>query len=490
MRGIAPWWSAADFRTDFLRPLSGLLFWLDETLWPGGGPFAHLHSLLWWLLLLLLLGALLRRLLPVRVAALALLIFAVDDAHWMSIAWLSNRHAAVATAAVLAGILCHLRWRDDGARGGVLLSLGCYAAGLAAGEAALQALAYLYSDELFGSGRGSLRARVARLLPASALVLTYGAVRHPLGAGVTGSGIYHDPLAQPLRFLAAAPGRLGVLLADLLGGMPSDLWMALPKLEPILIALGVAVTALVGWLALRVLTPPSERGPLVGLCVGGFLALILGSAGLPGSRLLLAPSLATAALFATLLSSATTPRAARIWIIAVHLVLAPLFLLVNEAQAITIGRRARQAIAASALDGDVVVVTTPDPLVALYTPYMEAERGAPRFNNWQVLSFAPVDLELKRAGADELVLRTQEGRFFEAPEERLLRDGPVPPGERIEQPGLVARVISPTEIDFRFTRPLESVNLVTWRDGALRHLPLPRPGGRVTIRREAGMMGY
>src|SRR5262249_40152817 len=96
-----PWFISPRYQTDFLRPFAGILFWLDEKLWPGG-VWAHVHSLVWWALLLFIVAALFRRLLSPRVAGLALLIFAVDDSHWQPMAWVANRHATVATALVLA----------------------------------------------------------------------------------------------------------------------------------------------------------------------------------------------------------------------------------------------------------------------------------------------------------------------------------------------------------------------------------------------------
>jgi hypothetical protein len=203
----------------------------------------------------------------------------------------------------------------------------------------------------------------------------------------------------------------------------------------------------------------------------------------------LAPALGAAALVATLLLDGATPRVVRGWLVAVHLVFAPLFLVSDQGQAIAAARRSERMVAASDLDGDVVVLATPDPFIALYPPYIETAVRTPRYTGWQVLSFAPLDLEVERTAADELRLRAMTGHFFESPQERLLHDGPIAPGTTVEQAGLEAHVSSPAEVAFHFRRPLEGVNLVYWVDGRLRHLPLPPVGTRVIVRKEPGIMG-
>jgi hypothetical protein len=478
-----PWFMSPRYRTDFLRPLGGVLFWLDARL----GPFAgHLQSLLWWALLLVIAAALFRRLLPARTAGLALLIFAVDESHWQPVAWLANRHALIATTLVMCGILSHLRWRDEKWRPGLVLALAAWTAGLAAGETALQALAYLFALELVERRRGWW----LRLLPATSLVLGYAAVRKLAGAGIAGSSLYLDPTRQPLRFLAALPSRLAILLGDQLGGMPSDLYFAFPSAEPWLISVGAVVLAVFGWLVWRALSrlDAAERRPLAGLCLGGLLSVVPGAAGLPGSRVLLCPSLGSAALMATLILSMSSLPLLRGWLIAVHLGLAPLFLLVDQATAMRAARRSLTSITSSDLDGDVVVVDAPDPFTGIYPVYIAAGIGAVRFHSYQNMGYSPHDLLLTRPAADTLRLQVLEGRFFDSPLERLLLEEVPAPGVSVTQGRFQARVISPTVLEFQFAQPLEPLTFVTWRERALRRLPLPPVGGQVTVRHEPGII--
>ncbi len=79
--GFIPWWSAPDLRVAFWRPLACLTHLLDHWLAPRSALLAHAHSLLWFLALLLALFRLYRRFHVPWVAHLALLLYAVDDAH-------------------------------------------------------------------------------------------------------------------------------------------------------------------------------------------------------------------------------------------------------------------------------------------------------------------------------------------------------------------------------------------------------------------------
>lgn len=461
------WFITPGYRNDLLRPLAGLFFLADEKLGPL---FGHLHSLAWWALLLFVVARLYRRLLPAPVAALALLLFAVDDVHWGPVVWIANRHALVATTLVLAGLEARLSGRR-------VAPIVLYALGLTASEAAVQALAYVVVLEL-------LHRRFSQLIAPALLVGVYAAVRRPLGVGVSGSGQYFDPLVDPLGFLGALPARLATLLGDLLGGAPSDLWLSMPAARPRLFIVGVAVLLVVTWLTVRCLRllADGERRTLLALMAGGVLALVPGAAGVPGSRLLFASSFAGAALVATLLVHLAS--AWRWWLLAVHLAIAPLFLFVDEAQVITMARRTDRAMARSRFDGDVALVSAPDSFVAIYPPYIDA-----RYRSYRILSLTPRDLVITRAAPRTLRFETTDGPFFDSAIETSIRPEPPPPGTTVRQDVVAVTVESPTALRFDFDVPLESIHFVVWRDGALGPLALPAVGAQVRVRREVGMMG-
>ena len=100
--GALPWYTAPDLRLRFFRPLSSLLIVVDtklfgDTIWP-----MHLHSVLWYLALTAVAAAFFRRQVP-KVAWLAALLFAVDDAHTVPVSWLANRNAVVAVLSSSSG---------------------------------------------------------------------------------------------------------------------------------------------------------------------------------------------------------------------------------------------------------------------------------------------------------------------------------------------------------------------------------------------------
>ena len=44
--GFPPWWTSADSRVAFFRPLAGLTHWIDFRPWPDRVEVMHIHSLI------------------------------------------------------------------------------------------------------------------------------------------------------------------------------------------------------------------------------------------------------------------------------------------------------------------------------------------------------------------------------------------------------------------------------------------------------------
>ncbi|MEJ7730029.1 MAG: hypothetical protein WKG00_12515 [Polyangiaceae bacterium] len=93
-------------------------------------------------------GAILRRAVPPTAAAIALLLFVVDDAHVQPIGWISSRHMVVAAAPALFGLWAHLRAREDGWVLGRFLGPLGVAVGLLGSEAALGVLGFWIAYDL------------------------------------------------------------------------------------------------------------------------------------------------------------------------------------------------------------------------------------------------------------------------------------------------------------------------------------------------------
>ena len=82
----------------------------------------HLESVLLYGLLVFVVTHLYRQTLtPMWVAGLAALLFAVDDSHGQSVAWISARNSLLATIFGSLALIAHDRWRNRGWKAGAFL---------------------------------------------------------------------------------------------------------------------------------------------------------------------------------------------------------------------------------------------------------------------------------------------------------------------------------------------------------------------------------
>jgi hypothetical protein len=108
--GLLPWFTLPEVKTAFFRPLSSLSVYADYALLPSWPWLFHLESIALYAALIALVFALYRALMPDRVvAALAALLFAVDDAHGLPVGWLANRNALFAGVFGVAALVFHHR---------------------------------------------------------------------------------------------------------------------------------------------------------------------------------------------------------------------------------------------------------------------------------------------------------------------------------------------------------------------------------------------
>jgi len=359
-RGAMPWWSDPHCRLAFLRPLTALTHIVDHRLWPGLPVLMHVQSLLWFALLIWSASVLYRRLIgrsmPVWTAAIAALLFAVDDAHADPVGWLANRNAALAGVFGILALIAHDRWRRDGWRPGAVLAPIALLAGLLCKETAVCAMAYLAAYALFLE-RERWDRRIRALLPCLAATIAWYAVYRTLGYGGSGSGVYVDPGSEPLAFARHVFRHAPILL---LGqwGLPNSL-----------VSLGWSTSVFwIHWLAavvfLAVLGAAFARllwrdGLARFWALGMFLSLLPACATFPSDRLLMFVGLGAMGLLAQfffglqsdaswLPSSPAGKRLARGFgylLIAIHLVLSPLLLCVGvNSMKMTIGTRIDRAI--------------------------------------------------------------------------------------------------------------------------------------------------
>lgn len=321
--GRLPWWSSPNLELSMMRPLSSALLyvdyaWLDAHRAPSR---AHIHSMLWWIALLVGVSVMLRPILSPLVASSAMLLYAVDDAHTLPVAWIANRSELVASALVVWGTCAYLADRRQPRTHVRIVAFILLALGLLAGEYAFAALAYLAAFELAGSLE-PMRARLKAIAPVLAMTLAYIVVRHLLGYRIEGSSIYIDPFSEPVRFLAACVTRLPLMLGDLGFGLASEWlnwpppwrdsllelrvlpasWLSIENLVRIQIWLGYTATALaIGGLAwLSRSRAGASRRTLRWLLLGAVLSLMPVSGTIPMSRLIVVGSIGFSACLAAL----------------------------------------------------------------------------------------------------------------------------------------------------------------------------------------------
>lgn len=505
--GPYPWWTLPELRLVFWRPLSSALAVLDHRLFGRAAVGWHLHSLLWYAGTVAVLGGLLRRVLPGALGALALLLYAVDGAHFLPVAWLANRNALVAAAPALLGLWMHLEWRESGSRRARLLSPLGFAVGLLGGESALGVFAYLLAYELLGA-RGSWRERLQALLPAGGLGLAYLLVYKWAGYGASGSGAYLDPLHEPGLFLRGALGRLPTLVGGAVLEAPTDLWALEERTRPGLVLVGLVGLLLLGGL-LRATWPwlrPEERRPCGWLLTGAALSLLPVVATFPSQRLLLVPGVGGTVGVAAVLVGAWRARGERSWGLKsgaavlglAHLVLAPLYWPLMTWSIHQMNLQVEPSLVAleHELKAEqlptqrVVAFSSPVSALGMYLPGILATRGMARPRAWWPVSLSTRPQVLTRTGERSLELALPGGHFLASEFESVFRgpNHPLPEGSRVELPGMTVTVLAadaegPTRLGFTFDTPLEDPSLVflSWREGAMHRMTPPAVGEHVPL---------
>jgi len=262
---LLPWWSDEHHLNAFFRPLSSLSHVLDFRLAPNTPWLMHLHSVLWLVALVLGVAHSYGRIDPVgpekgtmtRAAALAVLLFAIDDAHGMTVGWLANRNALIAATLALPALGAHHRYVSGGFAAGRVLGPLCFALGLLAGETAVAIFGYLLAHAIV-LDRAPIMRRVGHMLPYVAVLLAWRLAFAQLGLGSAGSGAYHDPLGEPLGYVRALAQHLPLLLGSQLGAPVADLWFwGAPALQLVLLVFAGA-----GALAVLTLAARSGRAVL------------------------------------------------------------------------------------------------------------------------------------------------------------------------------------------------------------------------------------
>ena len=507
-RGMGSWWAAPGLRASFFRPLTALTHIADYALWPDAPWAMHLHSLGWYALCVALAGALYRRVLPTPwIAGLAALMWAFDPTHGLPVGWVANRNTMLSTAFALGALLLHDRGRRAGSWVATVAAPIVLGLGLLSSESALAAVGYLVAHALF-LDEGPRRARGLAMVPYLAVVGAWALVyrRHHFGAH--GSGMYFDPVGEPARFARAALTRLPLLLSGELGTIPPDLY---PFVGPALAAAMMIAACGSVLLLVLALAPLLARDRTARFfAAGALLAAIPTCAVTASNRLLFLVGFGVlglvAQLIARVLEADADPVAVGVarsrvvrgwvgWLVAVHVLFAPLLLAISTMQMRTVQKvvdhYADSLPTDAAITGQrLVIVNPPDAAFMGYLGLMRSIHGLPAPRRSLALAPGTRPLSITRADASTLIVRGATG-FIHNDLDGLCRDprDPMPVGTRVALTGVTVEVLAttadagPSAAAFHFDRPLEdaAVRWMRWEGERLVPFALPAVGETVDL---------
>lgn len=479
--GELPWITDPRARMAFFRPLASLTHFVDYRFWPSHPVLMHLENVAWYALLVALVGTAYRVLQGrTAIAGLAALAYAMDYVHGPSVAWIAERNALMAAVFATLVLLSYHRYREG--RGGAVVPIALFVAGLLCSEAASEVLGYLVAYAAFLDG-ASRRRRLFALLPYVAITLSWWAMTRALGYGVAHTGLYLDLLANP-RGVVLLPARMaGLVLIQL--GLPGGGFLPVLPLGAVVawqLAFLLASAVVLVWAARR------DRRTAFWLA-GGTLSLVPACAAIPHARLLLIPSigLVVAALLAlaqllarrgkawTALKVAAAPIGA-VWLLAlfVDALWLPFVGLAFPARARLIAARSNQ---------DAIVVDARG-WFGVASRFDEQPGRRPR-SATQLASARRLDIE--RPGPRTLELRARGG--LSGPAGRTYHPGPFRRGTRVRSRRCTISVVDvapdgePTAVRYAFDRPLEDPSLAWFVESAHGFVPYRPPpvGGHAEL---------
>ena len=502
--GIVPWWGHPDLHLAFMRPLTSATHIIDNRLWPNDPVPQHVQSLLWFGAAVVLVGIVYRRVHgATAVAGLAVLLFAVEDAHAMSIGWIANRNAVVGLVFGLLALWAHIQWRRHGGPIRFAAALISFAVGLLAGEAVVGTAAYLVSWQLtMDEGRWPRRMMV--LMPYVVLLAGWRVVYKVLGYGCAGSDLHIDPVVEPLTFAAALIERAPVMFAGLWSQLTTDVWATLNRPgQLVLCAFSVVVCAFVAALSVRLIRA-NRRARF--WAIGAVLSLVPVAAAFPMNRLLLVSGIGAFGLLAMLADDVGILGGAagdvRLWVrrsvkalLVLHIPLASVLLVASILflsvfnTIFTAGARGAPRDPDLATQDLIFLNGHEFPSVYTYVIRLtDDDTPAPR----RVAILGPMStaVTVTREGENTLVLAAEDG-WLRSPIDQLMRstDAPVHVGERIRTVLFDAEIRQassdgrPVVVSFEFRRPLDrpSFRWVAWRGGRLEEVTPPGVGGEIRL---------
>ena len=488
--GIIPWSADPELSATFFRPVSALTHMADYALWPDTYWLQHLHSRLWYALSAGVAFMIFRRFgLPLTLAGLAGLMFAVEEAHGLNMGWLANRNASIALIFGMAAIYLHHRFRSEQRVRFLVGGASCFLLAMFSAEAGVGALAYIVAWELTME-EGSWLRRAITLLPYGLALLGWLLVYKALGHGVIWSDIYVDPGSQPGRFALATLERFPLMVIAQWLQVPIDICNLFSPLGRILFS-GSAwmLTIALGWWLWPLLK--ADRTARF-WALGMALSFIPLCAAFPMVRVLTFSGLGAFALLAMKLrpwfDGETAPTPFQRLLVFGHVHIAAVMLMLYPLMwAGTISF----LMPVHDLPGDVspherlILVNSHDLVMGTVSlkPYVDGTVDEPLLPT--MLGSFLADLDVRRVDTRTLEVTATDG-WHQLPLERLVRSHtrPFQSGAVISMKGYRVRLIDLTEsghprtVHFEFDRPLEDTGYrwFVFEFGRLRVWAPPRLG--------------
>lgn len=522
-----PWFTSLDWKVSFCRHLPSALIALNHKIC-GLKPLGYtIHSLLWYMVLISILGLLVRRIVPGwhgklshPVTYLTLIIFAFSTSHMLMLFYGAARWLLIATTLALAGLLAHLKWREQGWRPGRYLSLIAFFLALLSGEAALAVLAYLAAYELFGS-QEPFKKRIKALLPGAVLVFVYLIFYRVMDYGTGGQDLYINPMTDPIAFITALPTRIFSMFGEMFLRIISFFGIdpVVPSMVWITMLAGAAALVICGLLFYPVWSKASinQRRKFRWLIIGTIAAMLPLASGYPCARVAMVPFIGGSVLLAFILhhwghklsrkrnirQNLKSPSA---WIgglvvialFFLHLVLSPyLWFAASQKFKKYLDSQEEFNRKCTVLNEilphrEAIFLNASDSVDLTYDVYYyRIINRLPLPGVWWQLSYSHHKHRYLRTAEDKLELEIIGGSMFDHfPSLSVLRSSktPLEKGELIKLSGLQITILQvnengPTRIEFKFDRSLDDEHYLFFKfqDGTLHTIPPPSIGQDITL---------
>ncbi|MFH1717531.1 MAG: hypothetical protein ABIF19_09295 [Planctomycetota bacterium] len=493
--GLTPWWTAAEWRFANWRPLDSFTHWLDYRLFPDSPALMHLHSIVWFAAVVLLLSILYREFMtPAWIAALAALLYVIDDNNYFPAMWIANRNLILSLFFSILTLLLHHKWRQRNSPAAGVAAVITLLLSLLSTEAGIATFAYLFAYALI-LDRGSRVQRALSLAPSLIIIAAWRIIYNSLGYGAVASGFVIDPGREPLRYAQAVLERAPILLVGQLGPTPAEMlcffgdyargWYLLPALA--FLALFIIV-----------LIPLLRKNRVALYWFMGMLLCVLPiCATVPMNRNLLFVAIGAFALIAQFIGGFLTreswiPKShywrVAAWILCITLILVH-FCLAAAARTRTPKMTSRVFNtfystvkvdpSIDLTDKTLVVVNAPYPFLFVGLPFFRAYWNEPLPERTRLLAPGFTPLEITRTGEKTLLVKAKTGNILSADTSRkdikpnfayfyhhfnsLFRpvDMPFKIGERVELSDMSVEVTDvdkdgqPTQVSIEFSASLD-----------------------------------